>query len=443
MNRRKHLAAVATMALTTPAVAAACGATATQAPLVLDKSQKDELTWLVWSSDGASRKEAYDTMVKRFTGQFGNVTVNRIAGGGETFEKLIVMMASDTRVDIVGTRPDYMSAYMEGPKPLQNLQTFIKRDNAVIKDKDHAEGVIEGHSWKGGLYALPVGVYTNNIVINQDLFQQNSVPLPKENWTIDELLAAANKITQRKDTEADSIWGFYQHYAAATHFSYGWIRGNGGEPFSPNDMIAQSKWATDVEALNTVQWLFDLHNKIRVMPVGVVGGVWGSFREGKLGIAALETNNLYQIVDAQNAGGAKFKWDVHAMPTMKKGKYQPIGAFAYGISRNTKNPDLTWKLLENIVGPAGQSDWSRLAKFAPSIKSLLNGPYLQDKETPSNKKAIVDAILAAKPMPRHPLSVETDKVVLESLTGIRDSKYGVREGLQDLDRRVTAIITKK
>ena len=441
MNRRHLLAATSVAA--TPLLAAACGtSTATQAPKILDKTQRDEMTWLVWSSDSASRKEAYDLMVKRFTTQFPNVTVNRIAGGGETFEKLVTMMASDTRVDIVGTRPDYMSAYMEGPKPLQNILPFTKKDN-VIKEKDHAEGVIEGLSWKGGLYGLPVGVYTNNIVINQDLFQQNSVPLPKNDWTVDDLLAAANKITNRKETEADSIWGFYQHYAAATHFSYGWIRGNGGEPFTPNDSIQQSKWASDVEALNTVQWLYDLHNKVRVMPVGVVGGVWGSFREGKLGIAQLETNNLYQIVDAQNAGGARFKWDVHPLPKLKKGTYQPIGAFAYGISRNTKNLDLTWELYKNIVGPEGQTDWYRLAKFAPSIKSLLNGAYVQDKDTPSNKKAIVDAVLASKPMPRHPLWVDIDKVVLESLTSIRDSKAGVREGLQDLDRRVSAIVQKK
>src|SRR5688572_11666261 len=126
MNRREHLAALATLSLTTSAFAAACGATATEAPRILDSTQRDELTWLVWSSDGASRKEAYDSMVKRFTAQFPNVTVTRIAGGGETFEKLITMMASDTRVDIVGTRPDYMAAYMEGPKPFQSINAFAK-----------------------------------------------------------------------------------------------------------------------------------------------------------------------------------------------------------------------------------------------------------------------------------------------------------------------------
>jgi len=441
MTRRKHLAALLS---TVPVLAAACGtSTATEAPKTLDKTQRDEMTWLVWSSDSASRKEAYDSMVKRFTAQFPNVSVNRIAGGGETFEKIVTMMASDTRVDIVGTRPDYMATYMEGPKPLQSISPFAKKDPSVIKEKDHAEGVIEGLSWKGSLYALPVGVYTNNVVINQDLFQQNSVPLPKDNWTIDEAIAAATKITARKDTEGESIWGFYQLYAAVTHFAYTWIRGNGGEPMTPNDPIQQSKWSSDAETLNTVQWLYDLATKQRIMPVGITGGVWGSFREGRTGICVLETNNLYQIVDAQNAGGARFKWDVHPLPMMKKGRYQPIGAFAYGISRNTKNPDLTWELFKNIVGPEGQTDWYRLAKFAPSLKPLLNGAYIQDKDTPSNKKAIVDAILAARPMPRHPLWIDIDKVVVEVLASIRDTKVGVREGLQDIDRRVSAIVQKK
>ena len=165
MNRRKLLAA--SPLATIPVLAAACGtSTATEAPKALDKTQRDELTWLVWSSDSASRKEAYDSMVRRFTAQFPNVTVNRIAGGGETFEKIVTMMASDTRVDVVGTRPDYMATYMEGPKPLQSITPFAKKDSSVIKEKDHAEGAIEGLSWKGALYALPVGVYTNNVALN-------------------------------------------------------------------------------------------------------------------------------------------------------------------------------------------------------------------------------------------------------------------------------------
>ena len=444
MIRPSRRTALASLFTAVPVLAAACGAgTATEAPKALDRTQKDELTWVVWSSDGATRKEAYDAMVKRFTEQFPSVAVTRIAGGGETLEKLITMMASDTRVDIVGTRPDYIAAYMEGPKPLQSMSPFAKKDTSVINVKDHAEGVVDGLTWKGALYALPVGVYTNNVTLNLDLIEQKGIPLPKPDWTIDQAIDVARRITQRKETEDESIWGFYQHYHAVTHFSYSWIRGNGGEPMTPNDDITRSQWSSDPETLNTVQWLSDLTTKIGVMSPKVTGGVWGTFREGRVGIAVMETNNLYNVVQAQTTGGAQFKWDVHPMPKMKKGTYQPIGAFAYGLSRNTKNPDVTWELLKQIVGPAGQTDWFRLAKFAPSLKPLLNGAYLQDKEPPANKKAVVDAILAAKPMPRHNQWVEIDKVVVAALGGVREGTVPLREALQDIDRKVTTLVAKK
>jgi multiple sugar transport system substrate-binding protein len=179
------------------------------------------------------------------------------------------------------------------------------------------------------------------------------------------------------------------------------------------------------------------------MPAKTTGGVWGTFREGRVAVGVMETNNLYNVVQAQTSGGAQFRWDVHPLPSMKKGRYQPIGAFAYGLSRNTKNPDVTWELLKQVVGTAGQTDWFRLAKFAPSIKSLLNGAYLQDKEPPASKKVIVDAIQAAKPMPRSNQWVEIDKVVVANLTSIRDGAVSVREGLMDVDRKVGAMVAKK
>ena len=313
----------------------------------------------------------------------------------------------------------------------------------MANPKDHAEGVVDGLTWKGTLYALPVGVYTNNVALNLDLIEQKGIALPKADWTIDQALDIARRITTRKDTDDELIWGFWQAYTAVTHFSYSWIRGNGGEPMTPNEDIQKSQWSSDTETLNTVQWLSDLSQRLGVMSPKATGGVWGTFREGRVGIAVMETNNLYNVVQAQTSGGAQFKWDVNPLPVMKKGRYQPIGAFAYGLSRNTKNPDVTWELLKQIVGPAGQTDWYRLAKFAPSIKSLLNGAYLQDKEPPLNKKAIVDAILAAKPMPRSNQWVEIDKAVVGALTAIREGGVAVRQGLQDIDRKVTALIPKK
>ena len=217
-TRRRHLARLAAgvgWSWAGPSAPPACRHRGEQSSRPLDKSQKDELTWLVWSSDGGLRKEAYDAMVRCFNEQLPNVAVNRIAGGGETLEKLITMMASDTRVDVVGTRPDYIAAYMEGPRPLQDLRQFVKRDSSVIKDTDHVEGIVQALTHKGSLYALPVGIYTNHAVLNQDLLAQKGIPLPAPTWTAEQALEVARRATERKETEEASTWGIYHMWGSS------------------------------------------------------------------------------------------------------------------------------------------------------------------------------------------------------------------------------------
>jgi hypothetical protein len=75
--------------------------------------------------------------------------------------------------------------------------------------------------------------------------------------------------------------------------------------------------------------------------------------------------------------------------------------------------------------------------------SLPGGAYLQEREPPANKKAIVDGITAAKPMPRSLRWLDIDKVGVENLGKVREGTVSVRDGLADIDRRVTAIVQAK
>ena len=179
------------------------------------------------------------------------------------------------------------------------------------------------------------------------------------------------------------------------------------------------------------------------MPVEPAGGTTSMFIQGRVAINVNETNNLYAIGNSIAAGSAPIRWDVHPLPVMKKGRYHPIGAFAYGVSKNTKNPDLAFELLKEIVGPKGQTDWFRLAKFAPSIKSLLTGAYVEDKDPPASKKVIVDSLNAAKPMPKTPQYNELSAISLEVFTNLRAGKLTVNEATTDMDRRMGQALVRR
>jgi multiple sugar transport system substrate-binding protein len=413
------------------------------APQALDRNQRDHLVWFIWSSNTGARGEAYAMMTRRFNEQFPNVTVEQISGGGDlkgVMDKLITMIASDSRLDIVGVTPDLVPMYAEQMNVLANLRPFLKVDPS-LKESDHVEGIVEYHVWKGKLYALPVGVVTNHACLNLDVLQENGIAPPGPDWTIDQALDIARRTTVRRTSDEDSTWGFYHWWQGVPRFVYSWIRGNGGEPLVPPDEPTKSQWSTDAATRDTIQWLVDLAQKQGVMPVNPIGGVWGAFRQGRGVISIMETNNLYQNPPAE--GAASFRWDVQHLPLMKRGRYYPSWAFSYGLSQVSKNPPLAWEFLKHVVGPEGQTAWFQLARFAPSIKAVLNGAYLQDPNPPQSKKVIVESLVAAKPMPKSVAWLDITNITAEVLTDVRLGKRPVNEGLAEIDQRITLALQKR
>lgn len=68
------------------------------------------------------------------------------------------------------------------------------------------------------------------------------------------------------------------------------------------------------------------------------------------------------------------------------------------------------------------------------------GVYLEDKNPPANKKAIVDSVLASKPMPKSLHWLEINGIISEVLTKVRAGEVAVNGGLPDIDRRLAALL---
>ena len=154
----------------------------------------------------------------------------------------------------------------------------------------------------------------------------------------------------------------------------------------PNDPPTKSQFSTDPETVKTLQWLIDLSQKMGIMSSDAKAGTTSFFIQGRVAINVNETNNLYGISNSIAQGSIPIKWDVHPLPVMKKGRNQPINAFAYGLSKNTKNPDLAFELLKQIVGPAGQTDWYKLAKFRPASSRCSTAPTCRTRTRPRARR---------------------------------------------------------
>ena len=87
---------------------------------------------------------------------------------------------------------------------------------------------LENYKMGGKLYALPIDNGAEAVYYNKEHFDRAGVPYPKDDWTWDDLLDKARRLT-RRDDPAGPVWGF--EYRTTLHRFYSPFAGHGGEYF--------------------------------------------------------------------------------------------------------------------------------------------------------------------------------------------------------------------
>jgi multiple sugar transport system substrate-binding protein len=405
---------------------AACGEQPA-APTNVSKDTSANLTWLIWSSNTNVRGEAYTNITKMFQEEYPNVTAEQISGGGNlktTLEKLLTLVAADQPLDIVGVRHDILGQYVS-LSVLKDLSAFAKRD-ASFKFTDHTQAAVDMLSFKGKVYALPIGLSTSAVAYNVDLFTKAGVKPPDASWDWKLFLELAQKLTVRRDPNPQ--WG--THILPQNSEIFYWIWMNGGEPFTPKEEPAKSSFV-QAETMEAVQWFTDLSTRYGVKapfdhPDGKGGN--GKFSDGRVAFFPVQSNNTREFQDLG------FQWDIVPLPKGKKGVVTPLNSFSYGIYDKTKNPDLAWKFWTTVVGPAGQREWMlRTGEFIPSLKALVP-EYDKVPLKPPSRKIFSQAAANGRPTPKATKWADMAPIIDEQLQAMDGGKIGVKAGLETLDR---------
>ena len=105
---------------------------------------------------------------------------------------------------------------------LENLDPFIEKSGYNLDD--YWPGLLESAKYEGSVYGFPRDIEVNVLYYNKDLFDKAGVDYPTDNWTWDDFLAAAEKLTV-KDAS-----GVTERYALAAEGGKWakWVNQNGG-----------------------------------------------------------------------------------------------------------------------------------------------------------------------------------------------------------------------
>jgi len=245
---------------------------------------------------------------------------------------LTAAMAANTGPDVTLASGSWFSDFADKGN-LKEITQYVKRDKIDMNRWYLQEEVIIR---KGKQYGFPFWQAAGTYFYNKTLFTKNGVKPPDDaNWTWNDMLDAAKKLTQPGQT-----WGLQMSYG----FEFAWINflRSAGE-----NWINKEKTKTTLNtpgAIDTFQWLVDtvrLH-KVMAPPGDTSLGTGNLWQQGKVGIMLAGNGAIGSTTSAK----VDYDWDLFVTPKHPKAGKRGVSANdnPWVACKDTKNPEAAYKL---------------------------------------------------------------------------------------------------
>lgn len=185
---KKKLATMLILALTGTMVLGACGSKEEDGKTSDGKVKVRFVSW-----DEAEDVDAQQATVDKFNAEHDDIEVTLEAYGGEFDTKISAGMGSNDMPDVM-----YMWNYPAYAQGLEPLDSYIEKEGEDYK-KNFYDTLWNYNSYDGSTYGIPIGFTTHALFYNKDIFKEAGVAEPTNDWTWDDVKAAAKTITEKCD----------------------------------------------------------------------------------------------------------------------------------------------------------------------------------------------------------------------------------------------------
>lgn len=381
--RRRLAAATAVAAL----VVAACGpntASSTPAPTAAPDggtgegglpSGPVELRVAYYNAGGQTEVDYRQAQAEAFMALHPNVTV-MMEPVSDWGEQIYPQLAAGTAADVLWIDTDTGYGTMVGLGAWQSLAPFIEKDGYDLTP--WPQTMIDHFSGPDGLLILPnSNLSFNFLYYNKGIFDDAGLPYPSNDWTLEQMLDAARKLTVPGER-----WGLT---LAWNELYVTWMQmygcqladsASGPTTYTYNGPGC-AKALADLDALSregVLNWDFG------ALGPGDTAGE-ANFSLGNVGMLLSGTWEAGSI--ASNSGGA-FEFDASAAPLASNGTIQGA-ASGYGVYAKAKNPEWAWEYVKYLAGPEGQTADNEVGLGQSPIASILDGVYCASDAPPASK----------------------------------------------------------
>lgn len=258
-----------------------------------------------------------------------------------------------------GTLPDVFwmhsntaQMYMENDM-LLNLDDYIKNDSSMDMSK-YYDGIVKLYQSSGHQYAIPKDHDTIALLYNKAVFDKYGVDYPTDDWSWDNVIDAAKKITEAgKD---DGVYGYAMDTSNNQDGWYNIVYDYGAQ------IITDDHKGTTIGSDEGKAAMEEVRKLLEVSAPQTTVSETGTDQLFKSGLTAMITQGSWMINSYYTADNAKdYAWaeipygDANGNGKCDDGERQSCyNGLGWAASANTSDPDAAYSLISWFCGKQGQ-----------------------------------------------------------------------------------------
>ncbi len=350
----------------------------------LFKQPKDDRTVIKFASWGSqSEISILAPILEEFEKQNPDIKVDFVHIPQNYFQKVHLLFASNLAPDVVFLNNYYAPKYIKAGL-LEDLSPYMKKD-------DYFEKSYKGFSAGEKIYAFPRDVSSLVIFYNKDLFKKNGVPLPSQNWTMAEFLAAAKKLTK----EDFGVKTFGCGFETEMIYLLPYLFSNDGAVLNDD---GKKLLIGDSAALDAIDFYADFVNKYKIAPSKAESASLTMAQLFLQGRIAMQLSGRWLVPKYREE--AKFDWDIAPFPAMRAGSVVSVDASGYAISKSSMHKKEALRFIEFINSEKSMEKITKSGLIVPARKdAAFSAAFLDKSKKPGQAKTFLDVIETGKPTP--------------------------------------------
>jgi multiple sugar transport system substrate-binding protein len=332
-------------------------------------AEQTVLRVMAWA--GPEERRIEQVILDRFREQYPNIRIEYESITANYRERLLTSIVAGSPPDVaLLDNGSYGAAPFIARGLLVNVAVYL--DRIGVDTSAYYGEVLDVFKRPGGLYAFPKDFNPIVVYLNTELFERYGVPLPDYDWTWQDFLRLARRLT--RDMDGD---GHYETYGTQVRRVFylwqPWVWAAGGDVLSPDGRRATG-YLNSPETESAIRFLTDLVTVHRVVPSvdvqRIESGMERSFfLPGRIGMVMSGHWWLPSIRRYIDDG----KVSVKVAPLPRYDDRDPITviyAAGWAVPHNTPHKKLAVELAAHLSSPEAQRMRAEYGLAIPSLRAV-------------------------------------------------------------------------